>query len=48
MALEISIPCSDVMELITIDEIKEWKKKIAPYYANRFEMSFEDSIEEID
>lgn len=45
MALDITIPCYDEMDLMTVDELKEWKAKIAPYYANRFEMSLKDSMQ---
>lgn len=44
MNLDIIIPSHDEMDVMTLNELKDWQKKIAPYYENRFEMSFEDSM----
>lgn len=42
MVLDIEIPSLDEMENMTLDDLKEWRRKISPYYSKRFEMNTDD------
>lgn len=37
--IDIEIPTLDEMDIMSLDELNEWKIALAPFYADRFEIS---------
>ncbi|WCK57424.1 hypothetical protein PP175_25490 (plasmid) [Aneurinibacillus sp. Ricciae_BoGa-3] len=44
MKLDIKIPSLDEMDNMSLEELKEWERKLAPYYGSRFQMNQEDYL----